>query len=63
MEEFIPIERKDKVRVRDLIETDISNMPDPECKAAITRMLAGLEKSIEDTRVSLTTEKKDLKTS
>jgi len=38
-------------------------MPDPEFKTTILRILAGLEKSIEDTRDSLTTEIKDLKTS
>ena len=34
----------------DLIETDISNMPEPEFKTAIITILAGLEKSIEDIR-------------
>ena len=48
---------------RELIETDISNMPDPEFKRTIIRILAGLEKSIEDTGKSLTTEIKALKTS
>ena len=38
-------------------------MPDPECKTAIIRILAGLEKTIDDTREPLTTEIKDLKTS
>lgn len=45
---------------RDLIET--GNVPDPEFKIII-RILVGLEKNIEDTRESLTTEVKDLKTS
>jgi len=48
---------------RGLIKTDISNMPDPEFKATITRILAGLEKSREDTREPLTAEIKDLKPS
>ena len=39
----------------DLIETDISNMPDTEFKATIIRTLSGLEKSIEDTRESFIT--------
>ena len=56
-------EEKGKVTARDLIETDISNMPDPEFKATITRILAVLEKITEDTRESLTTEVKCLKTS
>lgn len=47
---------------RDLIETDTSNMPDPEFKT-ISRILAGLEKSIGDTRESLTPEIKGVKTS
>ena len=42
-----------KVTARGLIETDISNMLDTEFKATIIRILAGLEKSIEDTRESL----------
>ena len=37
-------------------------MPDPEFKTTIIRILAGLEKSIEDTRETLTTEINDLKT-
>ena len=48
---------------RELIETDISNMPDPKSKAGIIEILAELEKSIEDTRESLSTEIKALKTS
>ena len=48
---------------RDLIKTDISNMPDPECKATIIKILPGLDKSIEDTRDTLTEETKDLKPS
>ena len=42
--------------VRDLIKTDVSNMPDSEFKATIIKILAGLEKSMEDTRESLTAE-------
>ena len=49
--------------VRDLINTDISKMSDPEFKTIIIRILAGLEKSIEDTRESLTEEIKEQKTS
>lgn len=37
-------------------------MPDPELKTKIIRILAGLEKSTEYIRESLTTEIKDLKT-
>ena len=53
---------KEKVTAKDLIETDMRNMPDPEFKTTIIRMLAGLEKSIEDTKESLTAKIKDLKT-
>ena len=38
-------------------------MPEPEFKRTIIRVLAVLEKSIEDTRESLPAEKKELKTS
>ena len=44
MEEFIPKKEQDKVMARDLIETDISNMPDGEFKTIIIRILAELEK-------------------
>ena len=58
-----PKKEQEKVMARDLIKTDTGNMPDSEFKAKIIRILAGLEKSIEDTRESLTTETKGLKTS
>ena len=38
-------------------------MPDPEFKTTIIRILAGLEKSIEDIREFLITEIKDIKAS
>ena len=44
-----------------LIKTNTSNMPDPELKAPTIQILVGLQKSIGDTRESLTTEIKDLK--
>lgn len=46
---------------RDPIRTDLSNMTDPEFKTTIIRILAGLQKSKEDTRESLTTKIKDPK--
>ena len=46
---------------RNLIKTDISNMPDLEFKAIIIRILSRLDKSIEDTKGSLTAEIKELK--
>jgi len=48
---------------RDLINTNISKMSELEYKKTILRILAGLEKSIEDTRESLITEIKELKSS
>ena len=47
--------------VRDLIEIDISNMPNGEFKAIIIKILAGFEKSMEDIRETLTSEIKELK--
>ena len=40
---------------------DISNMSELEFRVTIIKILVGLEKSIEDTRESLATEIKDLK--
>ena len=54
---------QEKVTARNQIKTDISNMPDPEFKTTTIRILAGLEKSMEETREFLTTKVKDLKTS
>ena len=54
---------QEKVRARDLIQTDKSNMFDPELTTTIRRILAGLEKCVENMREFLTTEIKDLKTS
>ena len=45
---------------RDLINTDISKMSKQELRTMITRILAGLEKSIEDTSESISAEFKDL---
>ena len=55
--------KQEKVIARGLIETDESNIPDPEFKSTIIRILAGLAKSIKDTRESLAIEIKDIKTS
>ena len=56
-------QKKEKmVTARDLIKTNIGNMPDPEFKAKIIRILAGLEKSIENIMETLTAEIKELKT-
>ena len=47
-------EEQKKVTNRDLVETDRSNMTDPEFKATIIRILVWPRKSIEDTKESLT---------
>ena len=47
---------------RDLIKTDISNMPEPEFKTSV-KDAAGFEKSIEDTGESLSADIKELKMS
>ena len=41
---------KEKVTARDLLKTNISKMPYGKSKATIIRILAGLDKNIEDTR-------------
>ena len=41
---------------RDLVNADISKMSELEFKTMIIRILAGLEKSIKDTRESLSVE-------
>jgi len=48
---------------RGLINTDISNMSELEFKTTIIKILAWLEKCIEDTRESLSVAIKELKSS
>ena len=45
-----------KATVRDLSETDISNMPDTEFKTMSIRILTELEKRVEDVNETLNTE-------
>ena len=47
-------------KARDLINTDISNMSELEFRMTILKVLAGLEKSMEDTNESLSGETKSL---
>ena len=48
---------QEEVTAKELIKTHISNMPQPEFKTTIVRILAELdEKSIEKIRETLTTE-------
>ena len=55
--------KEQEVMDRDLIKTDVINMPEPEFKTRITKILGGFEKSIEDIRESISAEIKDLKSS
>ena len=48
------MKEQDKATARDLNETAISNVPDRVLKAMIIRILAGLEKRVEDMSETLT---------
>ena len=62
MEEFIPKERTRKCHGHKLIKIDKSNMPDPVFKKkTVIKILAGLDKSIEDTTETFTPEIKKKK--
>ena len=52
---------QEKVMARDLFKIDTSNRPIPQFKTANIRILAGLQRSIDDTRESLNVEIKNLK--
>ena len=54
-------EQEAVLTVRDLISTDISRMVELDFKITIIKILAGFEKSTEDTRESLSGEIKELK--
>ena len=54
---------QEKVMSRDLINTDSRKISEPEYKTITIRILAGIHKSIEDSRESFTSEIKELKTS
>ena len=54
-------EQEAVLTVRDLISMDISKMVELDFKITIIKILAGLEKSTEDTRESLSGEIKELK--
>jgi len=53
---------QEETTARELLKTGISNISEQELRTTVI-ILAGLERSIEDTRETLTTEIKDLKTS
>ena len=50
------MKEQDKIMVRDLIKTDISNMPDQEFKATVISIFIGVEKRMDDFRETITTE-------
>ena len=49
------------VTTNELIKNDLSNVTENEFKIIVTKIIAGLEKSIEDSRESITTEIKGLR--
>ena len=55
------MKEQDKVKDRNLSETDISNMPDGDFKATIIKILTEHWKRMEDIRETLTTKIKGLK--
>ena len=48
---------------KELLKTDINNLTEQEFRIIVIRLIAGLEKSIEDRRESIATEIKELKNS
>ena len=48
---------------KELIKTDINNITEQEFRIRVIRLIAGLEKSIEDSRESIAAEIKELKNS
>ena len=48
---------------KELLKTDINNITEQEFRIIAIRLIAGLEKSIEDSRESIATEIKELKNS
>ena len=50
-----------EITARDLLKADITNIYEEEFRTTVIRILAGLERSIEDTREILSVEIKDLK--
>ena len=44
---------QENIIARDLLKTDINNIPEQEFRTTVIRQIAGFDKSIEDTRVTL----------
>ena len=59
MEKFISKKEQEKVMARDLTKIHISNIPGGKFKVTIIRILAGVEKRMEDIREDITTEIKE----
>ena len=54
---------QEEMTVKELIKKDISNITEQEFRIIVIKLIAGLEKSIEDSRESIATEIKGLKIS
>ena len=52
---------QEEITARDLPKTDRNNTSEQELRTTVIRLIAGLEKSIEDTRETLAAEIKDLR--
>ena len=52
---------QEEITARDLPKTDRNNTSEQEFRTTVIRLIAGLEKSIEDTRETLAAEIKDLR--
>ena len=54
---------QEDMTAKELIITDITNVTEQEFRVIVIRLIAGLQKSIEDSRESIATEIKGLKNS
>ena len=54
---------REEMRARELFKTDINNISEHESRIIVVRIIAGFEKSIEDSRESIAADIKDLRNS
>ena len=54
---------QEAITARNSLKTDLNNISEQEFRTTVIRILTGLEKSIENTRETLASQAKDLKTS
>ena len=54
---------QEEMTARELLKTDINNISDQEFRIIVIRLIAGLEKNIEDSREYIDAEIKELKNS